>query len=98
MNIVRPNVYVERPIISLGFVNKCYRCVHIGSGNLVTLHPTDWPVTERIGTERVLLGLLAIVGIKKWKDAWTEALEVCERLFKAVLRDQRRAADVALAA
>ena len=55
-------------------------------------------MTERVGTERILLRLFAIVGIEKRKDTRTEALETRERLVKAVLRDQRRIADIALAA
>ena len=58
----------------------------------------DWPVTERVGTERILLWLFAIVGIEKRQDAWAESLKTRERLVEAVLSDQRRIADVALAA
>src|SRR4051794_6049949 len=97
MNIVRPKIYVERTFTGLGFVDKRYRCVDVGGGNLVTLHPTDRPVPKRIGSKRILLRLFAVVGIEKWKNTRTEALEACERLVKAVLSDQGRIADVPLA-
>src|SRR5215813_10827278 len=98
MNVIRPEVHVKRLPGLFSVLNKLDRALDKRTGDLGSIQPFDITAVELVAAKGVLLRWLSVKGIQEWKDAIAKSFELGERLIETVFGNERRVADISLAA